>query len=439
MRRFIALPVAGDSFLLQTGEKTIMVDGGYGSGTLQRALTKHFPEIQWIDIAVCTHADIDHAGGFKEILERWKNTHTASAPLIRQFWLPGAWQPVVRSVFDDPSRLADQLVSELKEVAEELDKAETEEQIDEHLFDNLLARQQENLASLLRDRERDTEWDPEEDELREFDPDRVSEPAWMIVLRGRVREILEQDPEAQKALESAKRRVRYILKNRRIGEVLGNYWLNLINTVDIIREIARSAIKHNVKVRWFDYGEYAKTGIASGGEPGLLIPINAVEQSQPPSLNLMMCQYVRLTERNEQSLVFYAPSRPDRDYSPSVLFCGDSPLGAGNKYSAAFHLPRYRGPRPLIATAPHHGSQSNAMGYGYVRNAVWHEEIFWVRSGGSKRHPGKAYKTIPSDHRACTKCPPIKGMPRKPVEIVCSDHRYRCRSLIVLCSHRCDC
>ena len=84
MDKLVALPVSGDSYLLRRGDKNILVDGGYSSGKLAKALSSKEVDVDHLDIVVCTHADRDHAGGLADLLEK---THIQ----VDEFWLPGAW------------------------------------------------------------------------------------------------------------------------------------------------------------------------------------------------------------------------------------------------------------------------------------------------------------------------------------------------------------
>lgn len=68
--RLLALPVLGESFLLQRDGKNILVDGGFSSSRLIRALQATNVDVNQLDIVVCTHADRDHAGGLKNQIGR---------------------------------------------------------------------------------------------------------------------------------------------------------------------------------------------------------------------------------------------------------------------------------------------------------------------------------------------------------------------------------
>src|SRR5262249_41030865 len=156
-------------------------------------------------------------------------------------------------------------------------------------------------------------------------------------------------------------------------------WLALIQASASIRGIADHAITHNVRVRWFDHEEFVRTRLARGGVRDFLVPINAVEQAPPPPV-ARMSYLARLSPVNEECLAFLAPPTLSR---LGVVFCGDSPLGDGPSYGNSF-LPS--GPRPVlpvVATAPHHGSESNAVAYGHLN--AWGYVQVWLRTGGSRK------------------------------------------------------
>ena len=62
MDKLLALPIAGDSYLLHSQGVKILVDGGHSSLSLSAALASPDVAVRDLDIVVCTHADIDHAG-----------------------------------------------------------------------------------------------------------------------------------------------------------------------------------------------------------------------------------------------------------------------------------------------------------------------------------------------------------------------------------------
>jgi metal-dependent hydrolase (beta-lactamase superfamily II) len=73
MDKLLALPVAGDSYLLDLHGRKILVDGGHSSRSLRTALSSPNVAVTELDIVVCTHADADHAGGLVDLLGGFKS------------------------------------------------------------------------------------------------------------------------------------------------------------------------------------------------------------------------------------------------------------------------------------------------------------------------------------------------------------------------------
>lgn len=445
----IAFPVKGDAFFLQRGQLSVLVDSGGSGRQLANLLKKHAPDIERIKIAVCTHADQDHAGGFTSLLDHWSPCRASKAP-IDQFWLPGAWVDVVPDLLTNTKKLADSLVKELEEIASKFLEINEEDAIVDTI-DNTDSQWDREQKRPKQEKHESDEKGAEGSEEKKEPLDNFKnfkEPEWMKDLREQKEQILRDAPVAERALQSARRRVRYRRDRDYVSRGLAAYWLSLIDTADRIRKIALSAIKYHVKVRWFDYGEFinrqgaasggVREGAASGGVRDFLIPVNAVEQSSPPTTDLAYYQILRLSVKNEQCLAFYAPG--EQSLSPSVLFCGDSPMGSGAGYVARFPLPSRSHDWPLFATAPHHGADSNAMAYSYVDSWAGKKNTIWLRSGGTNNHPESTFRSqIPAGQRFCTHCPHLH-LPRVPIEVTFDPFGLRCPfHIIIFSGHRCTC
>jgi len=132
--------------------------------------------------------------------------------------------------------------------------------------------------------------------------------------------------------------------------------------------------------------------------PGFLVPLNAVEQAPIPRVGLSYL--AKLSPINEECLAFFAPPSFAR---MGVIFCGDSPMGDGQKYSRSF-LEKFPPPTlPVVATAPHHGSESNRAAYHHL--GCWANVLLWIRTGGSSRHPGATFQALDPSERICSHCP----------------------------------
>jgi len=80
--KFTALPVnVGDSFLLRTENKVVLVDGGMNKLHILKLLRKEKITNNHIDLLICTHYDADHINGIIGILKSQKYSFT-------ELWLP---------------------------------------------------------------------------------------------------------------------------------------------------------------------------------------------------------------------------------------------------------------------------------------------------------------------------------------------------------------
>lgn len=388
MDKLLALPVSGDAFLLRRKGLHILVDGGCNGKVLSAALSAPEVAVDHVHIVVCTHADMDHAGGLTDLLD-------VSSIRVDEFWLPGAWSDSLPMLLTHPDEVIDALITELDE---NFPTASNDNEDDDSFESRVHAEIAEKRRTLWREhRHREGPVKPGQ---------HVSE-AGLEWLKGQA-VAAELDPandaEAAKTFGKGRRRVKYRASTRQLHTQWTAFWLDLIDTAERIRKIAVQAIRHNVNVRWFDFSEFVKTRNASGGVPGLLIPLNAVELTVPPP-PLTMNYMARLTPVNEECLVFYSPGT-DFPYDLGVVFTGDSPLGDGPSYQRSFISWASTDHRCIIATAPHHGSESNMVAYGHLQNVS--TVLLWLRSGGSQKHPGTTFRSLPHPARACTHCPHLK-------------------------------
>lgn len=87
--QFKALGIgSGDAFLIEDENKTILFDSGGSKTKLVKLLKK---KIKKIDLAICSHNDIDHTNGFIGLLE-------SSDIDIEEIWLPGLWASILQFV-----------------------------------------------------------------------------------------------------------------------------------------------------------------------------------------------------------------------------------------------------------------------------------------------------------------------------------------------------
>jgi hypothetical protein len=126
-----------------------------------------------------------------------------------------------------------------------------------------------------------------------------------------------------------------------------------------------------------------------------------------------------LTTVNKESLVFHSPYSKD---ALGVLFCSDSDL------RFVPPLPRMIG----LATAPHHGSESNATAYHRInQGGVLNRFSAWVRSD-SRSRPGPSFVNR-QERKFCTRCRP-HGVSRHDVVLGSSSRVWGPQPGIVRCS-----
>lgn len=407
MDQLVALPVSGDAFLLRRSGRVILVDGGRSSVLLSGELTKY--GVDRLDVVICTHADHDHAGGLVDLLERSKIK-------VREFWLPGAWAESLPVLLKNPAVVVDDLIQTLDQEIHVAPFDADPEEFEERMHSYISGQR-----DAYRDAERLADRDNYKNAERLADGDDYEKPFIPIEEQRSVGPLDAELPEDRPAEERAARafrngrgRIRYRVAKKKVSKTVASFWLGLIDTAERIHAIAVQAMRHGVKVRWFDFGEFARTDRSGGGDRGFLIPLNAVELATPPPPPVGLSFLVRLTPVNEECLVFLSPASKDYWLGPSILFTGDSPLGKGKNYSASWLRWPTEASRYVVATAPHHGSESNLAAYNHISNEV--KVICWVRSGGNASHPGPTYRRIDPSLRICTNCPRTKK-PRQAAEI----------------------
>lgn len=395
MKRITALPIKGESYLLEYLDKKILVDGGYSSSKLVPALKKQLSaERVHLDVVVCTHCDNDHAGGLIDLLEQDGIT-------VSEVWLPGSLNDVVRDLVENPNVFYQEFVQELETLEGESADALCSEDVER--VDCELGLLTSNVIVS------DGQCAPEEGVSLELKP---SFPAGKTTPAGK-----------------AKRAIRKL----GIRADVAQRAIELIDTAERVRKIALSTIGKGVKVRWFDYLAYSKHRKATGGK-AFLRPVNAKEiLPQAVLLSVQHRKFVALTRANRESLVFFSATD---DAHVGILFCGDSPLGDGRRYANSF-LKGKSFNKPLIVTVPHHGADSNAMAYGHIKE--FGSVAFWIRSGGKPEHPEAAFRAISPAVRTCTYCP-HKNLP---LQTVCITDKWLdfCdpQAWLTVRSHDCSC
>ena len=419
----LALPINGESFLLRRAGKNVLVDGGYKRDKIADVLKHHVRDVHYLDIVICTHGDSDHVGGLPALLDEWVGR-------VGQLWLPGRWVNVVPQLARDPAKFYNQLVreldAELKNPSEEVFSvigAVDGEEVKRGSGQDIAPRPQASDVEPAGEWHDGHGWSLDSEET-------LSEPEWFHALR-RAEEDLANDDIATRALKSARRRVNYRQKQL-VSELeirIARYWLALLKTCEAIRNLAVAAIRNRIPTRWFDFEGFEKTRQAVGGARGFLLPVNAVEQAAPPTIRAL---FLHLTQINRESLVFLAPPTNER---LGVLFCADSPLGNGPDFSCSF-LPTLPMPwLPIVATAPHHGSETNKIAYAHLHK--WARVAVLLRTGGSTKRPGSTFLSQHSCLRLCAKCP--RGGHAPMLSGVFLPHRHWHPLPLIALGRRCAC
>ncbi len=354
---FTAVPVGqGDAFLLERADgKTILVDGGRARTVFaaQLMLVRPTPAI---DVAVCTHADADHAEGLVGLLE-------ASLAVVRDVWLPGRWTERLVDLIVRPADFLDELLTDV--------------------------RAEQEAGSLESP-------DAREGSERGEDVD--------VDLDGVEAALGLEDPLAPDILDGLADGV-WLPSTDLVGSARGALWIEAVQAAARIRKVARAAHHHGARIRWFDFEEARRRGTPAGGE-AFLHPINSVElTAHMLRRKVSALRFLRLSVANRESLVFVAPEDPNNS---AVIFSADSDLASLRSVPAT---------RTPLVTAPHHGAETNAAAYGVIAASLPSGlDPQWVRSDGNyRKRPGATY--LSGANRVCTLCR-AASRPKQPVHLV---------------------
>jgi hypothetical protein len=78
-------------------------------------------------------------------------------------------------------------------------------------------------------------------------------------------------------------------------------------------------------------------------------------------------------------------------------------LHDGQKQSQSFLCADLRPRWPIVATAPHHGAETNRAAYGHM--CAWADIIVLLRAGGDRDQPGPTFKSLSRPFKVCATCP----------------------------------
>lgn len=341
---FVALPVGqGDAFLVSNTDFFALIDGGRSRPTLPAMLRKYLRG-RALDVVACTHNDADHAEGLIGLLASRENA-------VGEVWLPGQWT----------TRLADLLAAPEAFMVEAMRGIDA---LDEDWH-------QDSLAGLAD---------------RYGDAEAVSSEGPLIA------EVVDEAVEAGAGRPS--RLLRHYASwptifSHHFHRIQSRLFCEAMEAAERIRQLAYLAWLRAVAVRWYD----AATPPV-GTTTGPLAPVNAKEIARVPPYKPDALLFLALSVSNKRSVCFEFRSTPQ---NPAVLFTADSDLNFAAPITWS---------QSMIVTAPHHGSEANAVAYNRAgRESPFAQSIVWVRSDGRFRsRPGATF--LRQAQRYCTRCRP---------------------------------
>jgi len=439
--RFTAVPLAsGESFILETdvqGERrVVLVDGGQSKvddpniNELYQAIEKYCPSIQGkIDIAICTHRDHDHAGGFPAFVKAW----LSSGKQIGEFWLPGAWSSAVEHLLTDPdgivsllvegamiaaSRIADTRAVSYRQRSDTASTGDRLQSID--LLINKLRGSIEsdfNAGALptlgswtgqLGERQFFGDFEAQERIERSAASWGFSVEEWRQI-GGNITSSSIHGASLTARADSASAWLWYALDDISMRPLARTLAGNAIDTAEAIRAIASAAASFDIPVRWFDFEKFGSGNSPAGGYSDFLIPLNSVEvsASRREDNALILFLKLTLTEQNVSSLVF---QRIETEDEPAVIFLADSRLAFGiDRPERDFPMHLKHAARPVIYTAAHHGSRNNDHAYKVLGEwlSVVYPTSMAVRNGGVWNQTLDGFLKV--ERRRCAQCSQCHG------------------------------
>jgi len=224
------LPSSGESFLLETehngAPRVVLVDAGRAN-FLREAIETKKPgnTVERIDIAICTHADKDHAGGFPNFIKSW---YGKSGKTIGEIWLPAAWAIVDKYLQGELPNLSKRLRSGAEASAEMCFAGGKHPQ--ERVF-----RRDGSLVKNVRDA------------IEQYLEDAVNSDTRISRKGGGEIAVHPTD----------------------VSEIARLLYAETEKTVNLMARIIKSARDYKIKIRWFDFAPFKHRGCVGGGEPGV--------------------------------------------------------------------------------------------------------------------------------------------------------------------------
>ncbi len=434
---FRALPLGNrdEAFLLETEHKSqamvILFDSGRdqtrkGMGKLSTYFARHLPNIDHIDIAVCSHNDDDHSSGFVNFIRDWCPTkpNPGGIPKIRELWLPYLFKGIEEAVLDDPEKFVARLLQENIEFAATLDDG---------LKRTWLGGAGEGVPLSVRRTKRFAV--PSRDGAEAAIMAARYEQAVRHTVRAEAGEGMLR-PMAQAAMfqpRAGRRRQR----PRNLQGILRRLARNLGSGEHTFRNVKKApsltlycgfkltkkqleeakaivglvgiAKNRGIGIRWFDFAyDDGEMLVPGGGERGLLEPLNAVEVFPVGRYRTFAkaSDALAITIQNVEALVFW---RPETATEPGAIFLTDSRLATGeNRPEIDFPTPPNLSPdRPVLFTAAHHASDNNDNAYKVLRawlGGAAFDRAVSVRNGGQSGMAVGTWSDLPKTRRRCAQC-----------------------------------
>ncbi len=346
--KFTALEIgSGDAFLLEESENEwkCLFDAGGSKGTIVSLLRKK--KIASINLAICSHNDIDHANGFIGLLR--------SNIQIDEIWLPGTWASVLKYVKDNG--IGPEVADFLAEVVYEYYGKATNGS--SPLIDNDVPQAEIYNDRDLFDSESEETIDNFDDSLYFFS------------------ELID--------LDFYKTELHHFLYHywRHCKQGIGIKYLSLVVAIDRIIKIAGLAYQKGCKIRWFNPVNSCTRNSVDHG----FVALNSNEMFcvKKPKNALNFAILCSLTVENKNSLVFEYL----KDEIPILRFSADSDCTCQSRPYV----------EDIIVTAPHHGSEANDVVYNNLKG----NNIIWVRSDRkTRKRPCSVFKRLTNKY--CLTC-----------------------------------
>ena len=342
--KFTALEIgSGDAFLLEDYDNdwNCLFDAGGSKNRIVYLLKRK--RIEKLNLAICSHNDVDHANGFIGLLQ--------SNIKIDEIWLPGTWASVLKYVKDKgvgPDEI------------EFLDKVKCENY--EKATDSSFLKINGDVPFAEINNERSL-FDSESEETIESFDDSLSFFSELIELK-----LFDYTMDFFPILYP-----HFYWHYCKQG--LGAKCRSLVLAIDRIIIIAGLAYQKGCKIRWFNPVDYCICKKVDYG----FVALNSNEMScvQKPGNAHSFALLCVLTIVNKYSLVFEYL----KEITPIIRFSADSDCTC---QSVPYN-------ENIIVTAPHHGSDANTIVYKQLDG----DNIIWVRSDRkSGKRPCSDFKCL---------------------------------------------